>query len=292
MGRIQTDVGLVTGVQIGTLVQSLMKLAAKPRDTLQERTDALKKEQLAITELSALLTAARYTTDNLGRAAVFQKLKVTSSSDAVLGATLTGAPSAGTYRFTPLRTAEAAQFLSAGVVSDSDPLGGGTLRFRFGDDVLRSAGLEQLGGGAGVVRGRIRITDRSGASAEIDLSTAQSIDDVLEAINANGTINVTATAAGDRIRLQDNTGQSAANLKVQEVGRGTTAASLGLAGIDVAAAAADGQDILRLTAGTLLSELNDGSGVLAAHAPSVPSAAIGATCTSAIGAAPELPPTM
>ncbi len=261
MGRIQTDVGLITGVQIGTLVQALMKLAAKPRDTLQTRTDALKKEQLAITELSALLMATRYMSDNLGKTAVFQKLKVTSSNDAVLAATLSGTPVAGSYQFTPIRTAESAQFLSAGVLSDSDPLGGGTLAYRFGDDVLRSAGLDQLGSGTGFASGRIRITDRSGASAEIDLSTARSVDDVLDAINASATINVTASAAGDRIRLQDNTGQSVTNLKVQEVGRGTTAASLGLSGIDVAGIVAEGQDILRLTGNTLLSELNDGSGV-------------------------------
>lgn len=263
MGRIQSDVGLVTGIDIGKTVTALMKLAARPRDMLQERTDALKQEQTAITELSALLAATRYLTDNLGKADLFQRLKVTSTNDTVLAATLTGAPAAGTYQFTPIRTAESAQFLSAGVRADSDPLGGGTLSFRFGDDVLRSAGLDELGGGTGFVRGRIRITDRSGASAEIDLSTAQSIDDVLDAINGNTTINVTASAAGDRIRLQDNTGQSVTNLKVQEVGRGTTAASLGLSGIDAAATVAEGQDILRLTESTLLSELNDGNGVLA-----------------------------
>ena len=263
MGRIQSNIGLITGMEIGKTVEALMKLAALPRVTLQTRTDALKKEQLAIGELSALLMATRYMSDNLGKAAVFQKLKVTSSNDSVLAATMTGTPSAGAYQFTPIRTAESAQFLSAGILSDSNPLGGGTFSFRFGDDVLRSAGLDQLGGGTGFVPGKIRITDRSGASAEIDLSTAQSVDDVLDAINANATINVTASAAGDRIRLQDNTGQAVNNLKVQEVGRGTTAASLGLSGIDVAGIVAEGQDILRLTENTLVSELNDGSGVLA-----------------------------
>ena len=67
---------------------------------------------------------------------------------------------------------------------------------------------------------------------------------------------------GDSIRLVDNTGQTASNLKVQEVGGGTTAASLGLDGIDVAAATADGRDMLWLTRDTELDVLNDGSGVL------------------------------
>ncbi len=262
MGRIQSDVGLITGMQIGKTIEALMKIAARPRDMLTERTNTLKKEQVAVTELSALLMAVRYLADNLGKADVFQKLKITSGNDAVLGATLTGKPGAGIYQFTPLRTAEYQQFFSSGVASDRDPLGGGTLTFRFGDNVRRSASLDLFGGGTGFVRGKIRITDRSGASAEIDLSAAQTLDDVLEAINASSAINVSAEVVGDRIRLSDRTGQTQSNLMVQEVGRGTTAASLGLAGIDVAAPLADGQDLLRLTEGTALGELNDGNGIV------------------------------
>ena len=262
MGTIQSDVGLVSGMNIGTTVTALMKIASQSRDTLQTRTDTLKSQQTAVTELSTLLMATRYMADNLGKAAIYQKLKVTSSDSTVLGATLSGTPTAGTYQFTPVRTAQSSQFISAGLLSDTDSLGGGTLSFRFGDDVLRSTELDHLGSGAGFVSGKIRITDRSGASAQIDLTTAQSLDDVLDAINNNGTINVTASAVGDRITLQDNTGQTASNLRVQEVGRGTTAASLGLAGINVASVEATGQDVLRLTENTPLAELNDGNGVL------------------------------
>ena len=51
------------------------------------------------------------------------------------------------------------------------------------------------------------------------------LDNVLDAINGNSQINVTAHANGDRIRLLDNTGLEVSNLKVQEVGSGTTAAA-------------------------------------------------------------------
>ncbi len=111
------------------------------------------------------------------------------------------------------------------------------------------------------MRGKIRITDRSGASAEIDLSKAQTLDDVLDAINGNQAVNVTVTTEGDHLRLVDNTGQTAANLRVQDVGRQTTATSLGLEGIDIAAATADGRDLVRLTESTPLAALNDGIGI-------------------------------
>ena len=53
--------------------------------------------------------------------------------------------------------------------------------------------MRELNGGAGVQRGKIRITDRSGAVATIDLSFARTVDDVLQAINSNEDISVTAS---------------------------------------------------------------------------------------------------
>jgi flagellar hook-associated protein 2 len=261
MGRIQSNIGLVTGLPIGDVVKQLMALAAKPRDMVVSRTDTLRQEQIAITELSAMLLSVQYVTANLAKSAIYDQRKVTSSNESALSATLTGKPPRGTYQFTPLRTSQYHQLLSSGLRSDSEPLGGGTLTFRYGDHVQRSTALELFGGGEGVARGRIRVTDRSGSSAEIDLSTVQTIDDVLEAINGTTSINVTAVANGDRIRLIDNTGRSVSNLMVQEIAGGTTAASLGLAGIDAAAATADGEDRLWLTRDTELALLNDGSGV-------------------------------
>ena len=143
-------------------------------------------------------------------------------------ATVTGTPARGAYTYTPLKVALAQQLLSSGLPSESTSLGAGTFTFRFGADLNQSVSLDSLNGGNGFVPGKIKITDRSGATATIDLSTAQTIGDVLNDINNNGTANVTAVADGDRIDLIDNTGQTGAtapNLKVQEVGSGTTAAS-------------------------------------------------------------------
>ena len=228
---------------------------------LQSRTDALAQEQIAVTELSALLMSVQYVSQNLGKPDIYDQRQVSSSNENLLLATMTGKPPNGTYQFTPLRMSQYHQMLSSGFKSDSNPIGEGSFTFRYGAHVERSSPLELLGGGAGITRGRIRITDRSGASAEIDLSTAQTVDDVLDAINSNTAVNVTATTHGDSFRLIDNTGQSVSNLMVQELGNGSTAASLGLAGINAASATADGQDMLRLTNETELDLLNDGNGV-------------------------------
>ena len=110
-------------------------------------------------------------------------------------------------------------------------------------------------------RGKIRITDRSGASAEVDLRYAVTIDDVIAKINETDGVSVTAVADGDAIRLIDDTGATTNNLRVAEVNGGTTAASLGLANINVAASEATGSDVLSLHSGTLAGRLRDGSGL-------------------------------
>ncbi len=261
LGTIQTNIGLITGRAIGEIVDSLMELASRPRDLLISRTNELQSKQSAVTALTASLVSVQYVVKNLGKADIFNQRKAESSNSATLAVTTTGTPPLGTYKFTPLRTVQNHQLLSSGFKSDTDPLGGGKLTFRFGDHVQHTASLGLFDGGEGVTRGKICITDRSGDSAEIDLSTIQTVDDVLDAINSETTINVTAVAHGDCLRIVDNTGQTASNLKVEEVGGGSTAASLGLAGIDVAADTADGSDMIRLYEDIDLDELNDGNGV-------------------------------
>jgi flagellar hook-associated protein 2 len=260
MGRITTDIGLASGIDIGGTVDKLMTLAAKPRDLLTARNKKFTEEQAAITTLAALLASVQYVSDNLGKADLYQQRTVASNAPTALAATLTGNPAVGTYEYTPLRMAQSQKLLSSGFRSDSQPIGTGTMTVRFGDRVDRSASLSVINAGQGFVRGRLRIVDGNGDAADIDLSTAQTVDDVLEAINGNQNINVTASTRNGRFHLVDNTGGTL-NLKVQDIGAGTTAASLGLAGIDSATGAADGQNILALDGNIDLSALNDGMGV-------------------------------
>jgi flagellar hook-associated protein 2 len=238
-----------------------MAIASKPRDALTSQNTNLTSQQTAVTTLSALLLSVQYITTNLGKSTVYSSQNATSSDTTALAATVTGTPASGTYQYTPLQAAQSQQFLSSGFQSASSSLGGGTMTFRYGNTVNQGVSLSNLNGGKGITPGKIRITDRSGASAQIDLSNAQNIDDVLQAINSASTINVTATAVDGHIQLTDNTGQTVSDLKVQEVGSGTTAASLGLAGIDVAGTTASGQNVYTLSNNSLLSSLNDGMGV-------------------------------
>ena len=262
MSRIQSSVGLITGIPIEETVTKLMAIAARPRDLLDARTKTLTSEQLAVTKLSSLVLAFQFETNKLSSTSLFRTKEVASSNDDVLSAALqtSGNPAVGTYNLRVLQTASSQQLVSNSFASAEDLAAAGTLSFGFGGFVDTGISLSELNGGSGVSQGKIRITDRAGEVADIDLRAARTIDEVLRAINESTELDVTAVVDGDRFKLIDSTGGSG-NLRVQEVGSGTTAADLGLSGINVAANETTGADVFALHALTQLSLLNDGNGV-------------------------------
>jgi flagellar hook-associated protein 2 len=262
MSRIQSSTGLITGIPIEETVNKLMAIATRPRDLLDDRTKSLKAEQLAVNKLSSLTLAFQFEVNRLGNANLFQAKAVKSSDSDVLEAALqAGAnPAVGSYKIRALQTASSQQLVSNSFSGVDDLSADGTLSFGFGGFVDTGVSLSDLNGGNGVSAGKIRITDRAGNSADVDLRVAHTVDDVLRAINNNADIEVTAEISGDQFRLVDTSGGSG-NLRVQEVRNGTTAADLGLATINVAANSADGLDVFALSADTKLSLLNDGNGV-------------------------------
>lgn len=261
MGRIQSSVGLITGIPIEETVEQLLSISAQPRDRLITRNEGLQAERVAITELTALVIGVQFSVESLGSGNLFDQKQVRSSNEELLNVATTGSPAAGVYDFTPIRQAQTHQLLSSGIAANDEPLGAGEVTVQFGGFVDKGISLDELNAGEGVERGRIQITDRSGASAEIDLRFAQTIDEVLQAINEENSIDVTASVNGDRLTLVDTSGQSTSNLRVREVGSGTTAADLGLANVNVADDNAVGEDILSLHEDLSLDLLNDGNGV-------------------------------
>ncbi|WDI39811.1 flagellar filament capping protein FliD [Bremerella sp. P1] len=261
MAGIQANTGLITGIPIAETVKQLLAIEARPRDLLVTRTEAINDEAAAIAELTASVLSFQFTARKFEKTSLFNTSKATSSNTTFLSANVTGTPKTGNYQFTPIRTAQSQQLLSSGVASLDQPLSAGKIQISHGPRLDDGLSLDQLNGGQGVQRGKIRITDRSGSNAAVDLSYAQTIDDVLDAINNNDDIQVTATVDGDHIKLTDNTGLTTSNLIVQSVGSSSTAADLGLDGINTASNTATGADLLSLHANTLLSSLNDGNGI-------------------------------
>ncbi|QDS98326.1 flagellar filament capping protein FliD [Adhaeretor mobilis] len=262
MGRITSNVGLITGLPITDTVDQLMAVAGQPRDTLASRTQGLQSQQFALNTLGTRLASFQFSVNKLDSLDVYNARQTTSSNEDVLTASVpTGVtPPIGEFLIQPVRVASTQQLISSQFESLESDFGTGTFSFQFGGFVDKGVSLDSLNGGAGVQRGKIKITDRSGEDAVVDLSFAQSIDDVVDAINADTTIDVTASVSGDALTLTDSSG-GGGNLTVQEVAGGTTAANLGLGGIEIAADTITGNDIFTLYDNAKLTSLNDNNGV-------------------------------
>ncbi|CAE7926357.1 fliD [Symbiodinium sp. KB8] len=264
MSAISSSVGLISGIPIEDTVNQLMQVAARPRATLQSRTDSLKSQQSALDQLSSLVLSLQFDTTALDRQSIYGTRTATSSNaNAVSVSVAAGAtPAVGSYQLTPLRAASAHQIVSGSLGGLGSALGTGELELQFGGRVNKGVALTQINGGTGFQAGSIKITDRAGETATIDLRAATSIDEVLYAINTSDGVDVTASVEGDRLVLIDNTGETG-TLRVREVGAGTTAASLGLlgAGATTVDSKLTGGDIFGLSNSTKLASLNDGLGI-------------------------------
>jgi len=261
MGRIQSSTGLATGIDIAKTVDQLMSVSAQPRVRLENRVKGFQTQQVAVNELTAMVIAVQLQATRLGNATTLDSTKVTSSKSDVLSATASGNPARGTYVLQSVQTAQSSTATSNAFSGPTDSLETGDLVVRTGGFVDRQTRLDELRGGTGVSNGRIRITDRGGATANVDLRFATTIDDVVKTINTSTNSRVTAKVSGDRIVLTDTTGQTTSNLIVEELGEGRTAADLGISGINVASNSATGDGLMYLGNSSRLSTLRDQAGI-------------------------------
>lgn len=142
--------------------------------------------------------------------------------------------------------------------ADTQTIGAGSLTISQGGFLDQSTLLETLNDGSGVRRGNIRITDRSGASAVIDLSHAFSVDDVLTQINDNVDVAVSARVVDGRFVLEDTSGGSTSNLAVVDLNGGFAALDLGIRQ-SVASSTLTGEEVFAVSENFNLEQLNDGN---------------------------------
>jgi flagellar hook-associated protein 2 len=266
MGQIQSSVGLISGMNITQTVNNLMAVASGPVNALTTQNTQLQNQDTAYTQLSAQLLALQSDALALQQSSLYTACSATSSDSSALTATVTGTPALGTYQFTPIQPVQTQQLLSSGLASETSALGGGQITFRFGADVDQSTELSSLNGGQGYgTLGTIDLTDRSGATATVNLASAQTLGDVIDDINKAGIgIEAEINNAGNGITLLDTTGATKSNLIVaNDSGDQTdTATKLGIAANGAVTSVNSGDmhlQVVSLT--TQLSSLNGGAGV-------------------------------
>ncbi len=261
---ITSSVGLISGIDTASLIDQLIQLDSRPITLIQARNATLTAQQAAFQDLNTKLLAMKLSSDTIANVNTFRTTSVTSSNESVLTASSRSSAVPGTYDFVVSQLVSTQQMVTSGFTDkDVTPITNTdtTFTFEFGDGGLATnTELSQLNGGDGFDRGKIRITDRSGTSEIVDLSTATTVNDVLDAINNSTNINVTASVSGDKFVIEDNTGASATNLTIADHGTTGTATSLGLVA-SVASDTLEGTDVNTIGENTLLSTINDGNGV-------------------------------
>ena len=260
MSLLSTGIGLVSGLNYTALVSALTAPEQSQITALQTQDQTFKTKATAVTALNAQLLALTTSASNLGTASNFNAVTVQNSDPSQLTASTTTGATAANYQFQSLRLAAAQQTISQGFANTNSQLvGAGTITISTGGQLATPTPLNVLNGGAGVQAGSIRITDRSGASASIDLSGADTVDDVISAINKTTGISVQASIQGGHLVLTDTSGRTTSNLSVTDVASGGhTAEDLGING-SVAASSLTGSTVYQATGAFTLASLNDGN---------------------------------
>ncbi len=262
MAAITSSIGLISGINTGAIVDELMSIESQPVQVLQSQLDTTSAQQDAYTALATQLGSLQTIGQTLENPQTFQAATATSSNQNVLTATASNGAAVGSYNLQVAQLVTTQQMVSDGFADvDQTPVGAGTITIEMGGGNLATqTPLSALNGGAGVGSGEFRITDGSGNSAVIDTSGDVTLDDVLQQINTALNISVRASIQGNSIVLTDASGQTKSPLIVSDLGSGTAAADLGIAGSSTSGSIA-GSDINYINSSTLLAQLNDGRGV-------------------------------
>jgi flagellar hook-associated protein 2 len=262
VGPIRVD-GLYSGIDVTGIIEQLLSVQRYPITRYETRIQIADQKKVSLLQVNANLLALKGIADTLSRPSFFNRTEVTTSNSTVLTAAGSQITSLGAYTFSVRQLATAHRVLSAGF-ADTDTTavttGGGTVTLEMGGGHLeRSTRLDMLGGGQGVDRGFLQITDRSGNVGLVDLEGAVTVTDVLHAVNNQTDVNVRAYVTGDRIVVEDLSG-GAGSLTVANFGSDTTASDLGIAGT-TAGSFLFGTDVNFIRGDTLHTALNDGVGI-------------------------------
>ena len=202
---ISSSVGLVSGIDSGSIIQQLLSLDAQSKVPIFQRIGGLNASKTALLDVNARLLSLESASSAFRMNDIFRSTNAVSSNENVLLARASTSAIPGQYSFRVKQLVSTSQVMSRGFTSSTlEPLGLDSMSFEWGNGRLtRDMLLEDANGGAGVERGSIRIQDRNGDDVVIDLSLASTLSEVVDTINEQTGIRVIASIKNDSIILND-----------------------------------------------------------------------------------------
>ncbi len=257
-GAIRFD-GLVSGIDFTSIVEKMVSLQKRPITFLQDQVKTETARKAGLLTISARLVSLKGIIGQLGKTTFFDRTVVSSSNESILKASGSNIQSTGAFNFTVKKLAQAHQLVSTGFASKTSALGGGTVSIEFGNGFVdRRTSVDFLNGQTGIDRGVMRLRTAAGQSVNVDMTDAITVQDVVDRLNNNGVVSITASVDNDSIAIANGTGST---LFVEDVDADTTASSLGISGSVGVGGTLRGSRINTITGSTETRLLNDGLGV-------------------------------
>ena len=114
MGTIFSGVGLISGIDIQSLVNQLMAIEARPRDLILQRAGRIDAQRTAFLDISARITALLGNVRSLTDRSFFEATRSTSSNPDALTAIAGAGTTPGSYNFIVRSLATSHQLVSRG----------------------------------------------------------------------------------------------------------------------------------------------------------------------------------
>ena len=99
MSGISTGIGLLSGLPISDIIDSLISIESRPLFLLQNRIDVVQTERAALGGLGARLLGLKSTVARFNKPELFRASVASSSNDSVLTATAGDGAAHGNFRF-------------------------------------------------------------------------------------------------------------------------------------------------------------------------------------------------
>ncbi len=160
MGTITSGIGLISGLDFGSIVNQLIAIEARPRNSLLLRIGALNAQRTALLDISARILGMQSRISSLTDPLFFRSVNSTSSDPNVLTVSAGIDAQIGSYRFTVRNLASSHQMVSGGFRTRDTILPRGSMMIESAAARANNATtLDELNGYDGVQRGKFKIVD-------------------------------------------------------------------------------------------------------------------------------------
>ncbi|MBL0421446.1 flagellar filament capping protein FliD [Ramlibacter sp. AW1] len=232
-----TSTGVGSGLDVNSIVTSLMALEQRPLALLQQRASSLQTRLSAFGTLQGQAAALGDVAKRLATASNWNPMRLDSSRPEALTATASGAAAAGRYRIEVQQLAQAQSLASAAFAGSDTVVGTGTLTLELGSTV----------GGV--------FTPASGATAmRIAIGPGQQtlagVRDAINAADAGVQASIVTSAGQARLVLRGPQGEQGSMrlTAADEDGGDTDTAGLSALAFDPAATAGAGRNLVQTQA--------------------------------------------